>query len=351
MYPLSEGLQAPKNQWFVAAYRSEVTRTPLGRWLHGEPVVLYRRKDGTAVALDGRCPHRHFPLDQGVVVGDDLQCAYHGIRFNSQGRCVAVPTQSAAPRACDIRSYPLAERGEWVWIWPGNPETADRTLIPDLKEGGLEDQSFIFPNRVYRQVAARYMLLHDNLLDLSHLEHLHGGGIGSEGGASVPERVSEGVASIRSDRSYLAGPCPPAFQKFFNYSGEVDRHFGMTFHAPALHVGYDDFVQASQDPSGQGKSLGRIRVYHAITPGRDLESHYFFVAGRDFARDDDELTAAIQAVGEKTIGEDVFAAESIERMIGDLRDVPNDVLVKGDATCVKGRRLMEQMIRAEAGTV
>ena len=45
----------------------------------GEPVVLFRKEDGTPVALEDRCVHRHLPLSMGRLVGDHLQCHYHGL--------------------------------------------------------------------------------------------------------------------------------------------------------------------------------------------------------------------------------------------------------------------------------
>ena len=54
-----------RNCWYVAAEAGEVTRTPLPRLLLGAPVVMYRREDGTPVALEDRCCHRRAPLSKG----------------------------------------------------------------------------------------------------------------------------------------------------------------------------------------------------------------------------------------------------------------------------------------------
>ena len=74
MCPLWDGLFAPQNRWYIAAWSSEVTREPMERWLLDEPVALYRKEDGQAVALGGRCPHRSFPLGRSRVVGNNIQC-------------------------------------------------------------------------------------------------------------------------------------------------------------------------------------------------------------------------------------------------------------------------------------
>jgi phenylpropionate dioxygenase-like ring-hydroxylating dioxygenase large terminal subunit len=345
---MPDGLFVARNQWYVAAFRTELTTTPLERWILDQPVVFYRCSNGTPVALEGRCPHRGLPLSMGKLVGDDLQCRYHGVRFGPDGRCAHVPTQTMAPAACDLKAYPLLERGPWVWIWPGESSAAAEDMLPPLYEIGLEDPAFELCVEAYRQVSGRYMLLHDNLLDLSHLEYLHASGIGAEGAARVDERRTHGENWVCSERHQTETPCPPFFHAILNYSGAVDRRFGMTCHVPCLHAGFDDFTRARSDPDRPGESLGRIRVYHAITPGRRVETHYFFAAARDFARSNAALTQAMYAATEQTLSEDIAATEGIERLLRDLPSPPREVLLRADATCVQGRRLFEALMRGEA---
>src|SRR6478735_7262180 len=59
-------------------------------------------------------------------------CDYHGLVFNSAGRCTYMPAQKTInPSAC-VRSYPVAERHRLVWLWPGDPALADPASIPDF---------------------------------------------------------------------------------------------------------------------------------------------------------------------------------------------------------------------------
>jgi len=62
MYPLSEGLFAPQDQWYIAAWSDEVSREPIERWILDEPVAFYRLHDGSAIAIGDRCPHLGFPV-------------------------------------------------------------------------------------------------------------------------------------------------------------------------------------------------------------------------------------------------------------------------------------------------
>jgi phenylpropionate dioxygenase-like ring-hydroxylating dioxygenase large terminal subunit len=95
-----------RNFWYVAASINEVTRKPLGRTILGEPIVFFRKEDGTPVAIEDRCVHRHLPLSMGKLVGDLLQCHYHGLRYDSAGQCGegAGPEHRSAGRPGQILS-------------------------------------------------------------------------------------------------------------------------------------------------------------------------------------------------------------------------------------------------------
>ena len=79
--------------WYVGAIATEVAGEKLfSRKILGTSVLMYRKADGTAVAMQDRCPHRFAPLHLGKRVGDDeVQCPYHALRFNSNGECTHSP--------------------------------------------------------------------------------------------------------------------------------------------------------------------------------------------------------------------------------------------------------------------
>src|ERR1700751_5736567 len=115
-----------RNCWYVAAWEDEISAdSVLERTLLGESIVFYRASDGRVVALENRCCHRGAPLHAGRREGDSLRCPYHGMLFNAEGQCTEIPGQDRVPpRAC-VRSYPVAERDEMIWIWMGEPAKAD----------------------------------------------------------------------------------------------------------------------------------------------------------------------------------------------------------------------------------
>jgi len=137
MYPLSVDQPYPREQWWVAAYSSEVERDLLARDILGEPVILYRTEAGEAVAQAGICPHRAYPLSKGRLVGDAVQCGYHGFRFGVDGQCQHVPSQTGVPQNAQLRAYPIFEQAGLIWLWTGSPGRADPGLVPDLHSLGL----------------------------------------------------------------------------------------------------------------------------------------------------------------------------------------------------------------------
>jgi vanillate O-demethylase monooxygenase subunit len=348
VYPLKDGDFAPLNQWYIAAWSSEVSREPMERWILDQPVAFYRKENGDPVAVQGRCPHRHFPLGKSRVSGDDIECLYHGLTFSPEGHCVRIPAQNMIPARCKIDVFPVVERWKWLWIWMGDPVLADPGLIPDHLELGLTDPEYQVDPGAYFEVPGRYMLMHDNLFDLTHLGFLHAESIGAGDFSKVEEKREYTDTWISSAREFRDIDPPPLFAQIFDHPDRMDRDFGMKLHLPCLHAGYDHFYRKSDDETRADNLLGKLSVYHAITPATKTTAHYFFASGRTFMRDDAEFGAQMLEGLKVVIGEDLIATREIEQMIGQLGDrLPEELLLASDATCARGRKLFEDLIAAE----
>lgn len=344
MYPFKQGSFAPRNGWYVAAFCNEIGEPLLSRWILNQPVVLYRKADGTAVAVEGRCPHRHFPLGDSKRVGDAIQCGYHGITFGADGKCTFVPSQTTVPGVLSIRSYPLVERGLWAWIWPGDPAKADESLIPTLEEIGYRTGAdFHAKPFYYTHVSGRYQLLNDNLLDLTHLGYLHGGSIGTADDAATPEVRDLDARRLRSRRTMVNTSPTPAIRERFGHHGLVDRVSGLDFFFPGFHAGVGDSWVAQGLPDA-GKPLADSRVWHAVTPGKRHTTNYFFAMGSTDSAGVEFMVDYLKPV----IAEDVFATEAIEKIISTMDEVPTELMLRSDTTAVMGRRVLQSMMDAEA---
>jgi phenylpropionate dioxygenase-like ring-hydroxylating dioxygenase large terminal subunit len=121
-----------KNAWYCAGWDYDLSQgkdSLLARRLANEPVVLYRKPDGAVIAMEDRCAHRQAALHLGRKEGDSLRCMYHGMKFGPNGKCVEIPGQRSIPTAAWVRTFPVVEKDNWIWVWMGDPAKADPALI------------------------------------------------------------------------------------------------------------------------------------------------------------------------------------------------------------------------------
>ncbi len=355
-----------KNYWYVAAWNHELGREPLGRKFLGEPVVMYRKEDGTPVAFEDRCCHRRAPLSLGHVVGDGIQCGYHGLTYNAEGECIAVPGQTRLPPGTRLRTYPVVERWQWIWIWMGDPAEADPDAIPNIV---WHDDPAWATVGGYLHMDCHYQLLVDNLLDLTHETFLHQKTIGNEHVARTPlAKVSRGRTAAELEFSALRDVArdengvtairwmldiepPPLYAKAggFDKPGQkVDRWQFIRFEPPS-HVWLDVGVA---DP-GTGATTGdRARgithtVVDGITPETETSLHYFWTFPRDYRLDDTELDSFLQTGVHNTFLEDKVMLEAQQRII-DADPAAKIVDINADAASIQARRIVDRLLEAEA---
>jgi phenylpropionate dioxygenase-like ring-hydroxylating dioxygenase large terminal subunit len=157
--------------WFIACRSGALGRRPHAVTLQGVPLVLFRARGGAPAALEDRCPHRNVPLSAGRVRGGELECAYHGWRFDGAGRCVAVPGLEEPPAARAVRgaSFACAEQDGYVWIRSGPGAGPGPFRFPHLGEPG-----YAAVRREYEVRSTLHAAL-ENALDVPHTAFLHGG--------------------------------------------------------------------------------------------------------------------------------------------------------------------------------
>ncbi|MCA0451299.1 MAG: Rieske 2Fe-2S domain-containing protein, partial [Proteobacteria bacterium] len=136
-----------------------------------EQILLYRNEAGEMVATSNTCPHRFAPLHLGKVVDGTIECPYHGLRFNGEGRCVYNPDgDGRIPAGARLKSYPITERLGAAWIWMGDPAKVDLAMIPDFEF--LDDPAYRTVKGVLH-VRANYRYINDNLMGEAHLHMVH----------------------------------------------------------------------------------------------------------------------------------------------------------------------------------
>jgi hypothetical protein len=158
------------NHWYPGAFSHELeTKKPLDIRFWGDDIALYRSDDGTAYALENRCPHRQIKLSHGSVEGCKLVCLYHGWTFDPEGKLVDFKHDRFGKKlpVISVRSYPVRERYGIVWFFPGDPELAKVTPLVEIPfadgPGAWASLSFAYTWK------AHHSMVIDNLCNLTHL--------------------------------------------------------------------------------------------------------------------------------------------------------------------------------------
>ena len=161
------------NHWYVLALGKEVTHNPLSVTLWHQPIVLFRDRNGAIHALEDRCPHRHVKLSEGKVIGDQLECAYHGWQLDQTGQCASIPylTEKQKLPNCKIRSYPIKELDGFIWVFPGDLDYLEQTQIEPMGIPEWEHLNYIGSVATI-DCQGHFSFLIENLMDMYH-GHLH----------------------------------------------------------------------------------------------------------------------------------------------------------------------------------
>jgi renierapurpurin 18,18'-hydroxylase len=156
------------NYWYAVGWADSVKVgeiIPVVIW--SSAIAIYRDENGQIHALDDACPHKGVALHQGKVTGCNLACGYHGWEFNGDGDCVNIPylpkTQKL-PRA-QARSYPVEEKYNLIWVFPGDPALADTQNLPNIPE--LTQKEWLVVPLAAR-FQAHFSICNENTMDVFH---------------------------------------------------------------------------------------------------------------------------------------------------------------------------------------
>jgi phenylpropionate dioxygenase-like ring-hydroxylating dioxygenase large terminal subunit len=343
-------MQRLANVWYVAALATEVEVGQLfPRRIADEPVVMFRDRHGVAHALRDRCPHRFAPLHRGKLRGDRVECGYHGLQFDGSGTCVHNPHgEGRIPQAAVVRTYPVAERHGLLWIWVGEPSSADSTEIPDY--------SFVahgHPNALstgYLLTQSNYQLVSDNITDLSHADFLHSPILNSLGAIThlIPKVADDG-RSVTIEWDYGVERAQGLFDQFLPAPGKPARQtLKVTWQAPALMRLIARAMQGDEGPD-----YLEFDTLHLMTPETETTTHYFFLGRRNFRDESPELQQAITAgLMSAFTNEDKPMLNAVQESMGtpDLWAL-NPVLLTCDSGAVRCRRVLQRLLASEQQAV
>lgn len=142
--------------------------------LLGEEILLLRDASNTVSAIRDFCPHRGMPLRYGRFDGREVECCYHGWKFDCSGQCTAIPSLAEEGKAkkTDLskirtRAYPARDVDGLIWVHVGDasPQAEPPTMPISLAGGLTLVESVTFPCHIDHAVIG--------LMDPSHGPFVH----------------------------------------------------------------------------------------------------------------------------------------------------------------------------------
>ncbi len=197
-----------KNFWYAIEFSEALSAQPVCRKVLGQDLVLYRAGD-QLVCLSNLCPHRGGNLSDGKVLGDRIECPYHGWCFDPTGACTKIPANepgAAIPKRARVDSYPVLDRYGWIWVFLGDLPEEERPPLPQLQVPQLEDPG-------YRRITgeflwhAHYSRVIENGVDFAHAPFVHGSSFGNPDKPEVPDyEVEQGEYSALASTELEPSP-------------------------------------------------------------------------------------------------------------------------------------------------
>jgi vanillate O-demethylase monooxygenase subunit len=333
-----------RNAWYVAAWTHEIESGRIhARIIVDQPLVLFRTSDGAIVALEDRCPHRFAPLSLGRLEGDALRCMYHGLKFAPDGKCIEIPGQKLIPQSACVRRFPLQVVGSWVWVWMGEADKADPAAIPPTL--ALDDPDYRL-QAGQLDYDAHYLLIDDNLLDLSHLSFTHEKTLGMDmpQWADLRPRMSPIDRGLRFER-WHTGHRPRGFMKKLGETVDVWTTYDFLF--PGIFLQRTAFFPAgTAEASGRGAPQAEPLFYRvdeqAVTPVTGRTSRYFYAVGTRAQDIDPDKLERLYAVTTTAFHEDKRIIEAQQKLI-DLEPERKMLPTSLDAGPTQFRKLVEAM--------
>jgi vanillate O-demethylase monooxygenase subunit len=338
-----------ENAWYVAAWTHELAAGAIAaRTIIDRPLALYRTSAGQVVALEDRCCHRVAPLSLGRLEGDDLRCMYHGLKFAPDGRCIEIPGQKLIPQSACVRRYPAEVRGGWIWVWMGDSAKTAPADIPTTV--ALDDPGWRL-RAGQLDYTAHYLLIDDNLLDLSHLSFAHEKTIGQDMPQWADERPNlHPLPRGLSFQRWIRDHPPRGFMKKLGERLDVWNSYDFLF--PGLFLQRTGFYPAGTAQRSGGKPPTGEPTFlrldeQAVTPISARASRYFYAVGARAHDLDDDKVERLYGVTTAAFHEDKGLIEAQQKMI-DLEPERRMLPTSLDAGPTQFRRMVEGWLAAEA---
>lgn len=226
--------------------------TAAGVMIGGRQICLYRTASGAAAAVDDVCPHRRLKLSYGKVVGDRIECKYHGWKFDAcgNGESASTPKMTTCTEAFDTR-----EEHGYVWLKTkhSNP------VFPEINK-----DNFYSLGTFYHECPAPLELTLDNFNEIEHSGTVH-----DTFGYDLDRMHEVRVRFESTDDSVRVINVGPTKRLFRPFAWLLGIHDGDLFHddwTTRFSPVYSVFDHWWTSPDGGRESRIRWRLYIFFYP-------------------------------------------------------------------------------------
>jgi vanillate O-demethylase monooxygenase subunit len=243
-----------------------------------------------------------------------------------------------------VASYPVVELDSFIWVWIGDPALADREAIP--RAPWLDHPDWTAVSGM-EPLAARWSLLVDNLLDLSHETYLHAGYIGTPevAGTPITTEVDEAARVVRVSRRMADAECPGFYRQATGITGRITRWQDIEYHPPCLYLLHSRVAPIGVLPNDDGTDPDafHVEVVYAITPSTESTTYDFWAVARDFARDDESISRGMHDNNRTVVLQDVVALDLLETVLASDPPGAQELSINIDTGGLAARRMIAAM--------
>lgn len=329
----------------MAAWSDDIGQTLAARTLLDEELVLFRQKNGAVVALEDACPHRKLPLSRGRLLGDIVECGYHGMQFDCSGNCVAVPSQDRIPPRARVKAYPVVEKWGLVWVWMGEAGRADESKIIHIPN--YDDRSWGRTEGGTLEIDCHYLWVTDNLLDPTHVAWVHKTSFAAPGTDDTPLTVQSFEDGVVVSRWIYDQVLPPYYAHLVKFEGTCDRLQHYEVRIPSVCINRSIFT-----PAGTGGDVDALDArayimvsYNFMTPVDEDHTTYYWFQHYNTDADDPAIATRLNEGAITAFNEDRQILEAVHLGMK-FKSTPN-VNLGLDAGAQYYRRLLNKVIEAE----
>jgi len=328
-----------KKYWYLVCPSKELSTEIKKFKIFNIDIILYRDSSGNAVALEDRCCHRNVNLSLGYKKGDNLVCGYHGWEYNCEGSCVHIPSQlddAKIPPKAQIKKFPIIDFNNWIWIYAGNPEDADKTKPLNIDQ--MKSWPFTYGEHIFQ---ADLESTAESLIDPYHIAFTHKNSIGSFLGQIEDKPADFNIEFVEDGiiGNYKRANRGNTGEKI--YFGNQEYHVtNFRFYFPnfaLLHVNFKEkslvILEHFMPVDNDTVSMTQITLWKNIFP------KFPWFAKKFMKRKSDKI-----------VKEDIVFLTSQKRIYDNPDIDSNEVSVKGDEVSLSFRKFWRRKINGSDNT-